>query len=324
MIEKITVSAIIPTFNGEKYIRDTIESILAQSHVPDEVVLSDDRSTDSTISIIQQLSENSKTPIRLVIANQTGISNNYFNAISHARGNIIIVGDHDDIWKKDRVSKVLSAFKENPETLLVCSDSVLVDDGLNDLNSTLRGGFKKSLMLASLSDKDCLKQFIQGLRFDAHTLAFKKELNTLAMSHAFAKHEHFWFESKMVLACMALGGFKYLPDSLTLYRQHSNQHTRQPSSALQANVPKAEGAFSREAEIELLIQSLRDENPVRVIDEHHRQARINTLVEYRNFLDVREVKSSLSIISNMFSGKYHLFTRRSFLSFAKDLLASFR
>jgi len=132
MSEEIIVSAIIPTYNGEKHIRETIESVLRQTRVPDEIVISDDGSSDGTIPLVRELAACTDTPIKLVFASGSGISDNYFNAANHASGDVMVVGDHDDLWTENKVERVVSAFEQNADALLVCSDSLIVDEQLNE------------------------------------------------------------------------------------------------------------------------------------------------------------------------------------------------
>jgi len=120
------LSVCIATYNGEKYIRQQLESIQAQLSEHDEIIVSDDSSTDRTIAIINSLSD---TRIKLY-ENNTFRSPiyNFENCLSHATGDIIFLSDQDDIWLDDKVSIIQDIFLNNPKVTLVASDANLIDD----------------------------------------------------------------------------------------------------------------------------------------------------------------------------------------------------
>ena len=95
------ISVCIPTYNGEKFIRQQIDSILSQLSKDDEIIISDDSSTDNTLEIIRSFKDS-----RIKI-----FDNNYFhspiynleNALKHAQGDYIFLSDQDDVWLDDKV-----------------------------------------------------------------------------------------------------------------------------------------------------------------------------------------------------------------------------
>ena len=98
-----TVSVVLCTYNGEKYIREQIDSILNQEYLPKEIIIQDDGSTDGTLSVIQEYAE--KEPIIKIHKNNRGrgINSNFFDAMSKASGDYIAISDQDDIWAKEKL-----------------------------------------------------------------------------------------------------------------------------------------------------------------------------------------------------------------------------
>lgn len=92
------------TFNGEDYIKEQILSILDQLSSEDELLISDDGSTDGTLSIISKIND---TRIELLHGSRLGLIENFKNAVSHATGDIIFLADQDDIWIEDRLNQSL-------------------------------------------------------------------------------------------------------------------------------------------------------------------------------------------------------------------------
>ncbi len=98
------------TYNGEKYVKAQIESILENISANDELVIGDDGSSDSTIEIIRSFED---PRIKLYRSNHLGINKNFESVISKCIGDYIFLSDQDDLWLKGKVEKVVKAFNEN-------------------------------------------------------------------------------------------------------------------------------------------------------------------------------------------------------------------
>jgi len=104
------ISVCMASYNGEKYIRQQIDSILPQLGESDELIISDDSSTDDTISVVKSINDNR---IKL-IKDQKFKSpvSNFENAIKNATGDFIFLCDQDDIWQPNKVESVLPFLKQ--------------------------------------------------------------------------------------------------------------------------------------------------------------------------------------------------------------------
>lgn len=100
-----TVSVVMATYNGEKYMREQIDSILSQSYPIYELIIQDDCSTDSTLSIAQEYSKSH--PNVKVFKNEVnvGFNANFESACMRATGDYIAISDQDDIWYNDKIKK---------------------------------------------------------------------------------------------------------------------------------------------------------------------------------------------------------------------------
>lgn len=117
------VSVCMATYNGERYIAKQLETILSQIGINDEVVISDDSSTDNTIKIIESFKD---SRIRLFKENSFhNATYNFENALRKAAGDFIFLSDQDDIWLEDKVKEVIQQLRFYD---LVVSDCVLIDD----------------------------------------------------------------------------------------------------------------------------------------------------------------------------------------------------
>ena len=104
------ISVCIATYNGERFLKEQLFSILSQLSDKDEVVISDDGSNDGTLKIVRDFKDQ-----RIRILDNKGphgVASNFENAIRHASGDYIFLSDQDDIWLSDKKEKCLSCLQE--------------------------------------------------------------------------------------------------------------------------------------------------------------------------------------------------------------------
>ncbi len=118
----IYISVCIATYNGEKFIAEQLESILSQELPVDEIIISDDSSTDRTVEIIKSYSD-----FRITLLENNNFRSpifNFENALKHATGAVVFLSDQDDIWSPSKV-RVMSEYLRHYD--LVISDASLID-----------------------------------------------------------------------------------------------------------------------------------------------------------------------------------------------------
>ena len=123
------VSIITPTFNSADFIKETIESILSQTYVNWELLITDDCSTDNTCTIIQEYIENDNR-IKLFKLKQNsgaGVARN--NSIKEAKGDYIAFCDSDDCWLPEKLEKQLEFMEQNNSTFSCTSYFTCEEDG---------------------------------------------------------------------------------------------------------------------------------------------------------------------------------------------------
>lgn len=138
------ISVCIATYNGAKYIKEQLDSILCQLSEEDEVIISDDGSTDETLQIITSYQDKR---IKVFSNKNRGVNNNFSNALKKSSGDIIFLSDQDDIWKKNKVSICRQALIENELVVTNCSvidnlGEIIYESYFNIANS--RKGFFKN------------------------------------------------------------------------------------------------------------------------------------------------------------------------------------
>ncbi|WP_294319037.1 glycosyltransferase [uncultured Chryseobacterium sp.] len=142
-MKNIFVSIGIPLYNGEKFIRNTIHSVLNQSYENFELIITDDGSTDNSIEIIKSFKD---SRIKLIIDGRNeGISFRLNQQIALARGKYFVRMDADDIMFPDRLRKQIDFLEKNPETDAIGSSVVILDDD----NKII--GFRKAELITDYS-----------------------------------------------------------------------------------------------------------------------------------------------------------------------------
>ena len=206
--ESSMISVCMATYNGEKYLKDQLDSILKQIQSSDEVIISDDGSNDSTRYIIEKFQKKYKN-IYLVDGPKRGVQKNFENALKHARGDILFLSDQDDIWMDGKVERVLKEF-ENSKTLCVVHDAEIVDGNMNKV---------KDSFFELKNGKPGLLHNLYRNAFIGCCMAFRKCV--FEKSYPFPDHieMHDWWIG-LVAECMGNTVFIYEP--YLKYRRHGD------------------------------------------------------------------------------------------------------
>lgn len=125
------ISVVIATYNGEKYLREQLQSILDQTKLPDEVIVTDDGSVDSTESIVNWFLN--KAPFYVNYSkNDTnlGYSGNFNKGLLKASGDLVFLCDQDDFWYPEKIERIYEIAVSRPEALLFMNDAALTDKRL--------------------------------------------------------------------------------------------------------------------------------------------------------------------------------------------------
>lgn len=129
--EDQTVSVCLAALNGEKYIREQIESILSQLSNDDELIVSDGGSTDQTMNILMEYSERVKI---FDSVTRLGVVSNFEKAMRHACKKIIVLSDQDDVWLPGRLECIKKSLLTKD---LVIMNASVVDADLRSLGFTI-------------------------------------------------------------------------------------------------------------------------------------------------------------------------------------------
>lgn len=197
------ISVCLACFNGSKFIKIQVESILDQLGSEDELIISDDHSSDHTIAIIEAMND---SRIKIFYNESTpGVAGNFAHALSHAQGDYIFLSDQDDIWNKNKVTTVVQHLDQY--------DCVLH-------NAELINAFGASLGTDLFSIYQTRAGYAHNLfrnTFVGCCMAFRKELlaSILPIPKTIKMHD-MW----IALLAELKGSTKLVDENLIQYRRH--------------------------------------------------------------------------------------------------------
>ena len=138
------ISVAIATFNGGRFIEEQLNSIIKQTRLPDEIIICDDCSSDSTFEIIKRVQATTNIYIQIVQNEiNLGYTNNFLKAISLTKGDLIFISDQDDVWFDNKISKVCDLANKNSNKHVFINDTYFVDEHLNKTGLTKLQTIKK-------------------------------------------------------------------------------------------------------------------------------------------------------------------------------------
>jgi glycosyltransferase involved in cell wall biosynthesis len=199
------VSVVIPVYNGEKHLRQTLESVFAQTYPASEIIVVNDGSTDGSLAILSEYGG----AIRLLHQKNCGVSHARNRGVEESKGELIALLDQDDIWCREKVEKQVKVFTENPAVSFVYSDVDFLDASGNLLKNR-----------ASVSWKgDWMRPLLKGhFHPFPSTVMIKRDLYIAqgGFSTDFIKNTHedveFWVRLSTVTA------FYFVEEPLVQYR----------------------------------------------------------------------------------------------------------
>ncbi len=202
------VSIVLTTFNGERFLKQQLDSILCQTYHNIEIVALDDSSTDNTVEILNEYAARHKNMKVFVNEFNIGFIKNFEKGCTLANGDLISFCDQDDYWYPDKIKKMADAIYNYP---IIYCDSIISDENFNTT------GAKISDLVNFKSWNNCLQLAI-FCRIYAHTMLCKKSFLKNAYPFLEVIPPDWWLPYLSTF----YGGMKYLPEPLVLYRQHQN------------------------------------------------------------------------------------------------------
>lgn len=221
------ISVAMAAYNGAKYIKEQIDSILFQLGTEDELIVSYDKSLDTTLLILNDYSKRDKRIKVYSNPYKPGVVKNFQNAVEHCSGDIIFFSDQDDIWMDSKIKSIIKEF-EDPRVSVVIHDAKLTDSELNVIHEStfkFRGGVRTSF----------LGNFFR-LSYIGCCMAFRAAYKSVVIPIPTIYRSHDWWTGSL-LSC-GKSRISVVNKPLILHREHSNNATlkKRPSVGYQLQV----------------------------------------------------------------------------------------
>ncbi len=215
-MEKVDI--LVATCNGEKYVKEQIDSILNQTYENIRVIVSDDRSDDNTPKILKEIAKSDKRVILNLQKERLGVINNFEFLLKQVKSNFYMFSDQDDFWLPNKVEKMMERQKqENAD--LVFGDLEVVNEKLETMYPSY-GDY----MLLNRKIKKCINSYEYNYLYNCVTgctilgkTSMLDKILPLPNTSKYVLHDH-WIG----IITGIYGKVAYVEETYIKYRQHGN------------------------------------------------------------------------------------------------------
>lgn len=139
------ISIAMATYNGAKYILEQLQSFADQTRLPDELIITDDCSTDETETIVREFAKTAPFHVEFHRNEKNlGYGGNFNAALMKTSGDLVFLSDQDDVWFPEKIEHMVAVADRNPQALVVMNDAALTDGELNELGLTKVGQIRSA------------------------------------------------------------------------------------------------------------------------------------------------------------------------------------
>ena len=209
------LSVVVATYNGERFLEEQLRSIVGQTRSPDEVIVTDDGSTDRTVEIAEAVLAGARPMI--LVGRQGGVVPNIERGLAHATGDVIALADQDDVWRPDKLDLLTGVLGRRPELQLVHSDARLVTADGSDLGERLLdsvsvgSGMRREIHRGDAFDVLLRRNVVTGA-----TVMLRREL----IERALPVPDGWLHDEWLAMVAAATGRLDLVEEPLIDYRQH--------------------------------------------------------------------------------------------------------
>lgn len=221
MLEKSLVSVCINAYNAEKYIMQTIESVINQTYKNLQIIVVDDCSTDNTLNIIKSINDDRIEYYQTSLNGHMSFACN--EALKHVKGDYVAHLDADDLWTSDKIEKQVNFLEENSEYGACFTYAEIIDESSNiaDQNFDL---MRKIFILKNRSHAEMYRFLFDNSNRMCHCSAFIrtniiKKVGNYDVSTLYLQDFDYW------MRLLTISPIYIIPEKLTLVRRHSDNNS---------------------------------------------------------------------------------------------------
>lgn len=197
-------------YNGEKFLKEQVDSVLQQTYSPIELIIADDASTDESRKVLNAYEHH--PGVKIIYRDQNiGVAKNFALAAGQAKGEFIAFSDQDDIWKANKIERLVAAIGAKP---LVYSDSILIDKDGRSL------GKKLSRLKNMYSGSDSRGYMFYSCVW-GHGMLITRDLLLTSLPMPEKIHHDIW----LAFIAFQHGGICFCDEALTYYRRHDETNS---------------------------------------------------------------------------------------------------
>lgn len=320
----VSVSVVMTTYNGEKYIIEQLDSIRLQTRQPDEVLIFDDVSTDSTFEIVSRYLVRFNLKSWRVYKNlvNKGWKKNFIDAMTRASGDYIFLSDQDDIWNIDKIESMTKIMDSNRNVNLLCGTSEILYSGEDErkthrpfysykkkafyLNSMWNGSGLPSKINKLLKGKKNYNGKVVKIPFESNIFNIQKQGCVMAVrKDFFEKYRKYWSpdcpHDSLIWFCAAMTDSLYYIDKPVIKYRHHHNNTGFVDTIGDGQTKRKE--MNKIAEFIVLLNHFK-----KIVDDYDGknkslvQGIINEIIVYytnrADFLQNRSLKAYVRLVNN--------------------------
>lgn len=321
----LTVSVALCTYNGSRHILEQLSSILGQTRLPEEIVVSDDASTDGTESMVRDAlaaAGDRGIAVRLLGDGiRRGVSANFALAIGACTADMVVLSDQDDVWHPRRIEAAVEAFRGDPTLMMRHENARLVDERGRPLGVTLYGALAVTPDdRAGIDRGAAFPVYLRRNLATGATMSFRRAL----FDRAAPIPDEWVHDEWLAIVASTLGRVDASDDILVDYRQHG-------SNVIGVTVPTfgyrvrrmlgSEQSRNRALATRSRILAERLASMTGVSRDHRSSAAAKARFELaRAALPASRVRRLPGILRIARGGQYHRFASQGRLDMVRDLV----
>jgi Glycosyl transferase family 2 len=322
-MERPRISVAMCSYNGARFLSEQLQSIAAQTRLPDELVICDDTSRDESVEIVRAFLSRAPLTIRLEINDSNrGSTESFEKAIGLCRGEVIALADQDDVWYPKKLELLESVFLANPSIGAVFSDADVMDENQVALGYRLWAsvGFS-SARQRGISNCGGIKLLLNRNVVTGATMAFRARFRDLVLPIPKIWVHDAW----IALLVSAIADLAVIREPLIRYRRHTGQQIGPLDFTFAERVAQAKRTGADEYCVLAQGFTSARERLLAAGDHSRIQAAVTQIEMKVKHLQARAevARKRLSrlplVLEELLSGRYHRYSQ-GWKSAAKDLL----
>lgn len=319
------ISIALCTYNGTRFLEAQLASLVSQNRRPDELVVCDDNSTDSSVALIREFATDA--PFRVQIyenPTRLGSTKNFERAISLCKGDVIALCDQDDIWNNEKLSLTEGHFLDNPNVGLVFTDASIVDEKESPLGYNLWETLEfDRASQARIKSSAAFNILVQRPLVTGATMAFRSKFRDLVLP--IPEDISLIHDAWIALMISLVASLDLIDRPLIKYRQHGTQQigaSHKEPRVIESGILQRAKRRTTFAEHIKRLEAVRERISACRQYEFEMETQVDQQLKHmctRVAISQRKVSSIPAAFKELFAGRYHRYSS-GFYSLVKDLV----